>query len=96
MAADSHNGSLKNAVIRERLSDSRRNSTHTSRKLLLSGGHLKICVVENPIWRSTAVLDFKNLLKLRNGWTDFHETSHTEVVSCRMDETYGTTATFQY
>jgi hypothetical protein len=42
------------------------------------------------------MLDFQKVLLFRNGLTDFRETWHTEVVLCRMDKTYETTATFQY
>jgi hypothetical protein len=55
MAADRHNGFLKIAVIRERIERFTQNLTHTSRKLLLSWGHLNICVVANPIWRPTTI-----------------------------------------
>jgi hypothetical protein len=58
MAADRHSGFLKIAVIRERIEQFSQNLTHTSRKLLLFWGHLNICVVENPRWRPTTMLDF--------------------------------------
>jgi hypothetical protein len=61
MAADRHNGFLKNAVIRERIERFSQNLTHTSRKLFLSWGHLNICVVENPRWRPTIILEFDTL-----------------------------------
>jgi hypothetical protein len=40
------------------------------------------------------MLDFPNMLLFRNGFTEFHVTSHTEVVLGIMDKTYETTATF--
>jgi hypothetical protein len=58
MAADGHIGFLKNAVNGERIERLSQTLTHKSRKLLLSLGHVKICVVENPRWRPTTMLEF--------------------------------------
>jgi hypothetical protein len=73
MAADSHNGSLKNAVIRERLSDSpQKFNTHKQKVTFVRGVTSKFALLKIPYGGPTAMLEFQKMLLFRNGLTDFH------------------------
>jgi hypothetical protein len=73
MAAGRHIGFRQNAVIREGLTNSHEILRTQPENDCSSEGHFIICIIGNPRWRPTAILDFEKMLEFGNGSTDSHE-----------------------
>jgi hypothetical protein len=72
MAADRHIGFRKNGIIRERIDQFSGNFTHTTKSNCFSEGLFIVCIIGNPGWLSTAILDFEKGLSFGNGLADSH------------------------